>query len=111
MTDSIYLEGNPGNGWQFAGACKTVDEAQAALKLRQEQYPQCEWRIVYPTESARMLHIDPASAPDLYAALEAALPVALDAEEQWSNGEDCYSSVVTIIRAALAKARGMKGGE
>lgn len=49
-----------------------------------------------------------ASAPDLYVALEAALPVALDAEEQWSNGEDCYSSAVAIIRAALAKAYGMK---
>jgi hypothetical protein len=52
MTDKIILEGNTGTGWQFGGTCKTIEEAQEALKHRQENYPEAQWRLVYPTESA-----------------------------------------------------------
>jgi fumarate hydratase class II len=53
-------------------------------------------------EAANALLI--AAAPALAEALMAALPALLEAEEKWSNGEDCYSQVVEIARHALQDA-------
>ena len=40
----------------------------------------------------------------LLKALRAAMPILLEATEQWSNGEDCYDSAHKIALAAIAKA-------
>ena len=46
------------------------------------------------------------SYDQLLAACKAALPVLIEACEQWSNGEDCYTLALEKTEAAIAAAEG-----